>query len=235
MHWKPDLGSSEPVFRQIMRYFEDRIIRGELSPGQSIPSERSLAKELNVNRSTVSMAYDELRSTGLIRSVRGKGTQVSEDLWGVIPSRIPNWNLYASKVAFLPALPRDLRIGEASNMPDIINLARSELSPDLFPISALQQLLRKTELTIPLGYSDPRGARQLRETLVKHLGYHVWCRTSLSTRDSEMLEMGIRNKILFVPGGLYGAERGYLKFSFARADTEEIEEGIRRFGETLRL
>lgn len=170
MYWKPDLESNEPVFRQIMRYFEERIISGELSPGQSMPSERSLAEDLKVNRSTVSMAYDELRSTGLIRSERGKGTQVSEDLWGVIPSRIPNWNLYASKGAFLPALPLDLRVREASNMPDIINLARSELSPDLFPVSALHQLLRKMEITIPLGYSDPRGARQLRETLVKHLG-----------------------------------------------------------------
>lgn len=57
----------------------------------------------------------------------------------------------------------------------------------------------------------------------------------LVARDSEILDMGIRNKILFVPGGLYGAPRGYVKFSFARATTGEIEEGIHRFGETLKL
>ncbi|KPV42213.1 hypothetical protein [Alicyclobacillus ferrooxydans] len=54
-------------------------------------------------------------------------------------------------------------------------------------------------------------------------------------KDTEILEMGIRNKVLFVPGGLYGAERGYVKFSFARANTQDIEEGIRRFGQILRL
>lgn len=118
------------------------------------------------------MAYDELRSTGLVRSVRGKGTQVSEDLWGVTPSRVPNWNVYASKGTFLPALPLDLRIREASSRPDIINLARSELSPDLFPVTALQRILRKMSLTMPLGYSDPRGALQFREALVKHLSEH---------------------------------------------------------------
>ena len=70
---------------------------------------------------------------------------------------------------------------------------------------------------------------------VPYGGYHVWCRTNLTARESDVLEMGIRKKILFVPGGLYGAERGYVKFTFARATEEEIEEGIHRFGEILRM
>lgn len=478
MQWRPDLESAEPVFKQIMRHFEEKIISGKLSPGERIPSERGLADELGLNRSTISMAYDELRATGLIRSVRGKGTRVSEDLWGVIPSRIPNWNQYTSKGTFLPTLPLDRRIQAASNMLDIINLARSELSADLFPVSEVHRILKNMSVTIPLGYSDPKGALNLRETLVRHLdeqygirvepnqimitsgaqqsmhlitqcllapgdsvalegpsyayslslftsaglrlfqiptdekglqpdevirlhrkhkvrmlfinptyqnptgttltlerrrrlleicnelrlpiveddaysaltlddkieppsalfsmedgernviylgsmsktvapgmrigwvvgpvsvierladakqqmdlgtsaisqqlaqtflesgewaknlmklksalsvrrdrmiralscfvgekaiwtvphgGYHLWCRTNVQARDSDILEMGIRNKVLFVPGGLYGSERGYVKFSFARAATDEIEEGIQRFAKTLTL
>lgn len=169
MDWKPDGASPEPVFKQIMRYFEQRILQGELSPGQRLPSERALAESLHVNRSTVSMAYDELRATGLVRSVRGQGTHVSEDSWGVVPSRVPNWHLYTTKGTFLPALPLDLRIREASTIPGIINLARSELSPDLFPVDTLQHLLRTMTVTVPLGYADPRGARSLRDVLAHHL------------------------------------------------------------------
>ena len=460
-----------------MRHFEQRIIQGDFAPGQRLPSERELAKQLQVNRSTVSMAYDELRATGLVRSVRGHGTRVSEDSWGVVPSRMPNWHLYTAKGTFLPALPMDRRIREASNIPGIINLARSELSPDLFPVARLQRLLRTMSVTVPLGYADPRGARPLRDVLVQHLaeqygiqahpdqilvttgaqqslhlitqcllapgdsialegpsyayslslftsaglrlfripmdaqglqpdavvelhrkhkirmvfvnptyqnptgttlpgerrqrllelcrelrlpiveddaysaltlddtitpppalvtmeegthnviylgslsktaapglrigwvvgpasviarladakeqmdlgtsaiaqqlalnliesgewtanlkklqqtlamrrdrmiqaltrytdnhvtwhvpygGYHIWCNTNVRAKDSEVLEMGIRHHVLFVPGGLYGAERGHVKFSFARAAEQEIDEGIRRFVETMR-
>lgn len=69
---------------------------------------------------------------------------------------------------------------------------------------------------------------------VPHGGYHIWCSTNVKVKDSDVLEMGIRHHVLFVPGGLYGAERGHVKFSFARATTEEIDEGIRRFVETTR-
>ena len=57
----------------------------------------------------------------------------------------------------------------------------------------------------------------------------------MQAQDADVLEMGIRHHVRFVPGGLYGAARGHVKFSFARATTEEIDEGIRRFVDTMRM
>lgn len=66
MSWKPDVHSDIPVFRQIAQHFEEQILSGKLLPGESLPAERALAKALDVNRSTVTTAYAELRATGVV-------------------------------------------------------------------------------------------------------------------------------------------------------------------------
>ena len=59
------------------------IRRGELGPGDRLPSERDLAEGLGVSRTTVVSAYDRLRTDGVIRSRRGSGSRVAP---GVEPS-----------------------------------------------------------------------------------------------------------------------------------------------------
>ncbi|TQS24142.1 winged helix-turn-helix transcriptional regulator [Microbispora sp. KK1-11] len=53
-----------------------RIERGDLKPGQRLPSELDLSEQYGVARMTVRRAMKELRERGLIRSVHGKGTYV---------------------------------------------------------------------------------------------------------------------------------------------------------------
>src|SRR5690348_13315401 len=105
MLWKPDPTADEPLFRQIIRYYEDLIIDGKLPPGAPLPAERELALQIGVNRSTVSAAYGELRASGFVISAQGSFTRVNTDLWGVIPRRIPNWEQFTNGGSFLPALP----------------------------------------------------------------------------------------------------------------------------------
>ena len=118
------------MYRQIRRHFERLILSGRLIPGQKLPTERELARKLGVNRSTITAAYDGLRTVGLIRSTQGYGTHVSEDAWGLNPG-LPDWNKYNSQGLFRPTLPILRLIWEANSNPDIINLARGEISPDL--------------------------------------------------------------------------------------------------------
>ncbi|GMA61043.1 winged helix-turn-helix domain-containing protein [Alicyclobacillus fastidiosus] len=82
MSWNPNAQLGIAVYRQIAQHFEEQILTGKLSPGEHLPAERSLAKSLGVNRSTVTASYEELRASGLVKSVQGSGTKVSEDLWG---------------------------------------------------------------------------------------------------------------------------------------------------------
>ena len=43
----------EPVYLQIIRYTKQKVVRGELNPGDTIPSRREMAQILKVNPNTV--------------------------------------------------------------------------------------------------------------------------------------------------------------------------------------
>ncbi|MET3292075.1 UNVERIFIED_CONTAM: DNA-binding transcriptional regulator YhcF (GntR family) [Brevibacillus sp. OAP136] len=91
MDWKPTQQKGTPFYKQIAEHLERRISYGEFPAGSFLPSERTLARELNVNRSTIVAAYEELRAEGLVESIQGSGTRVSHDIWGLTKNRVPNW------------------------------------------------------------------------------------------------------------------------------------------------
>ncbi|XID91966.1 GntR family transcriptional regulator [Paenibacillaceae bacterium WGS1546] len=69
--------SDEPIYGQIVRQIRQAVFNGELAPGQSLPSIRQLAKDLQISVITTKRAYEELEKEGLIDSVVGKGSFVS--------------------------------------------------------------------------------------------------------------------------------------------------------------
>lgn len=54
------------------------IRQGEMAPGSRIPSDNVLAERFGVNRHTVRRALSDLTEEGLIRSMRGRGTFVTD-------------------------------------------------------------------------------------------------------------------------------------------------------------
>lgn len=56
------------------------LARGELVPGDKLPSARALAEEVRVNPNTVVHAYAELEREGITETRRGLGTFVREDV-----------------------------------------------------------------------------------------------------------------------------------------------------------
>ncbi|MEM6527320.1 MAG: FadR/GntR family transcriptional regulator [Chloroflexota bacterium] len=67
------------VVDQITQTIRDALIRGELSPGQKLPSEPELARQLGVGRSAVREALKVLQAIGVVESRRGSGTYVVEE------------------------------------------------------------------------------------------------------------------------------------------------------------
>ena len=61
--------SDKPIYEMIMK--------GELKPGEAMPSMRKLAKSLHVSVITTQRAYDDLQRDGFILTVPAKGTFVS--------------------------------------------------------------------------------------------------------------------------------------------------------------
>ena len=70
--------SKEPIYEQIYNQIKKCILSGELPAGYSLLSMRLLAKEIEVSVITTKRAYEELEKSGLIYSVVGKGSFVSE-------------------------------------------------------------------------------------------------------------------------------------------------------------
>ncbi|MBD8839965.1 MULTISPECIES: GntR family transcriptional regulator [Paenibacillus] len=69
--------SSDPIYMQILNQIRQSILSGELVAGDSLPSIRQLAKDLQVSVITTKRVYEELEKEKLIDSVVGKGSFVS--------------------------------------------------------------------------------------------------------------------------------------------------------------
>ncbi|MNI12100.1 HTH-type transcriptional repressor YtrA [compost metagenome] len=69
--------SSDPIYIQIINQIRQSILSGELRAGDSLPSIRQLAKDLQVSVITTKRVYEELEKEKLIDSVVGKGCFVS--------------------------------------------------------------------------------------------------------------------------------------------------------------
>jgi len=69
--------SPDPIYAQICQQVKNAIVKGDLTPGELLPSIRNLARELRISVITTKRAYEELERDGFIETVGGKGTFVS--------------------------------------------------------------------------------------------------------------------------------------------------------------
>ena len=76
MNIKLNQSSPLTIREQIKRQLRAQIESGLLEAGTTLPSARNLAALLNVNRNTVTQAYRELSTEGLLKVVIGSGTSV---------------------------------------------------------------------------------------------------------------------------------------------------------------
>ena len=73
-----DLNSKIHIYEQIYTYIRDEILEGRLTQGERLPSSRALAEHLQVSRSTVNLAYEQLLAEGYIEAVAYKGYFISK-------------------------------------------------------------------------------------------------------------------------------------------------------------
>ena len=70
--------SSKCLYEQIYEHIRKEIKEGKLLRGERLPSTRSLAENLQISRSTVELAYEQLLSEGYIESQPYRGYFVSK-------------------------------------------------------------------------------------------------------------------------------------------------------------
>lgn len=74
-----DYKSGVPICDQIVKGFIRMKALGLVDSGEQLPSVRALAVELCVNPNTIQKAYQILESSGIIYTVKGKGSFISDD------------------------------------------------------------------------------------------------------------------------------------------------------------
>lgn len=77
MAWK--FSSDKPVYLQIADRIVKKVLSGEYSAGEQIPTVRQIALEAAVNPNTVQHAFSELENEGLIISKGTLGRFVTDD------------------------------------------------------------------------------------------------------------------------------------------------------------
>jgi GntR family transcriptional regulator len=73
-----DLGSSVPLHVQLERQIRRLIALGAWRAGTAVPSVRRLASSLGINPNTTARVYRRLEGEGVLTTVPGSGTFVSE-------------------------------------------------------------------------------------------------------------------------------------------------------------
>ncbi|WP_144462756.1 PLP-dependent aminotransferase family protein [Siminovitchia fortis] len=171
MNWKPKRSSHMTIHEQIVEWVKSRIERGDWTVGTKLPTQRQLAAQFHVNRSTVQLAFDELKADGLIESKVGAGAFVANNSWNMLLDKAQlNWQQHIESSIYKPNYHTIQLINEHERMDHIIRLGTGELSPDLLPAEQLEQSLEEISLKPKeIGYSSPQGSEKLREVLCEYL------------------------------------------------------------------
>jgi GntR family transcriptional regulator/MocR family aminotransferase len=176
-----DPASGEPLHRQIYAGLRRAILAGTLAPGVRIPSTRALAADLDVSRTTVLLAFEQLLAEGYLVSAPASGTRVAdrlpEDLLevrgagasrgGQGPPRPARAALSRRGAALAGVSRGGPKLGAA---PRAFRTGTPAL--DLFPQDLWARLVarRARRLGVSLlDYGDPAGYRPLREAIADHV------------------------------------------------------------------
>lgn len=73
-----DHNSKTPIYEQIKVQILSLITSGVLSPGDKLPSLRSMAADLSLNFNTIKKVFAQLEEDGVIITVQGKGCFVAD-------------------------------------------------------------------------------------------------------------------------------------------------------------
>ena len=77
--WRLSFDDRAPIYRQIILRFSQAFVRGDIMPGERIPSIRDMSSALKVNTNTVQRVFQEMERDGLISSKRGTGYFFTEE------------------------------------------------------------------------------------------------------------------------------------------------------------
>jgi GntR family transcriptional regulator / MocR family aminotransferase len=94
-----DRSAEAPLHRQVYDGYRNAILRGDLRPGQQVPSSRELAAEIRVSRFPVLHAYSQLLAEGYFESRVGAGTFIARSLPELLKSAAGQSSAMKNKIS----------------------------------------------------------------------------------------------------------------------------------------
>jgi GntR family transcriptional regulator/MocR family aminotransferase len=215
-----DRDEAKPLHRQVYDGYREAILRGDLAPGQKIPSSRELASEIQVSRFPVLHAYAQLLAEGYFESQVGAGTFVSSTLpeqmmsseqGAQYPEQDPSgYRPVAKRNRLYPKFPRD------SHLRGWGAFGLHQPAFDQFPFQVWSGLVNRhsrNPCSNSLQRIDPMGSPRFRQVICSYL------RTARSVKcDPEQImivsgsqqALDITARVLLDPGdGVLVEEPGY--------------------------
>ena len=237
---RPD-GSSPTLYLRLQSNLEKAIREGELSPGSKLPAERELAEQLRVSRTTVTNAYRELESKGLVRGYVGRGTYVCAL---PEPSNVPfAWRGKMSAVS-LRLSAESCIVNLTSVDPNLISFGVGCPALECFPIeeySRIQSSILRSRAPEVLGVGPVAGQPALREAIAREHSVPT-AQVLVVAGSQEGLDLLARclidpgdHVIVDQPGYFVGfrtfqaAGARLVGWDAARADVDELEHLILRY------
>ncbi|MBI3145951.1 MAG: PLP-dependent aminotransferase family protein [Pseudogulbenkiania sp.] len=159
--------------RQFAQALREAVRKGDIQPGDALPSTRLLAASLQIARGTVIEAYEQLIAEGFLESKGGAGTWVAQALAEPQPAsesraaqqRIARTGLPEPAAAFAQ-IAQEFR--PLPPVPFAISVPVGLTAPaDIW--RRLGNRLRAKGPGAPAGYSDPLGALPLREAIAEYV------------------------------------------------------------------
>ena len=156
-----DTTPGAPLHRRLTNALRRAILEQRLPAGARLPSTRSLALDLEISRSTVVVAFEQLAAEGYLVSRSGSGTMVADDLplGATLAASVHEPGGDRAPGARTPTLsPRPFRPG----VPALEEFARG-------PFGRLLRRARRESTAGTLALGDPAGDPTLRAEVARHV------------------------------------------------------------------
>ena len=234
-------GDGSALYVQLAKELESCIASGRLKSGDRLPSERELAKQLGLSRTTVVNSYRELESRGFVRSHVGRGTFVCANSEATDAPFA--WRGKVSATAELINSSWSDLIRDSSN-PDLISFAALLPALNCFPIDDYRRAIDKairSQAIKGLGVTASEGEWAFRTQIARRFGAKAEQVLIVSGAQQGLDLVG---RCLIDPGdaviidrpGYVGAIQNFraagarlVGWDIARADLNELEDLILRY------